>query len=155
MNELYWSENRMELLKRRKKRCVCHYCGGPLSIKRILFSDVADARIELYCERCERIEFGIEPEVYLSASNFVDNLDVDFYENMDDNDLKHQMNVAKVGEIMAWGFRNVGMLDDDGFTMPLQMKDEDWQECMVLESSQVPEDVASENAGVTESQGRH
>ena len=58
---------------------------------------------------------------------------------MNDNELKHQMNVAKVGEIMAWGFRNVGMLDDDGFTVPLQMKDEDWQECMVLESSQVPD----------------
>lgn len=141
MNDLYWSENRVELLKKRKKRCVCRYCGGPLSIKRILFSDVADARIELYCDGCERIEFGIEPEIYASACNFVDNLDVDFYEGMNAGGKKRQMNIAKAGEIMAWGFRNVGLLDDEGFTVVPVMKNEDWQECMVLESSQVPNDL--------------
>lgn len=141
MNELYWSKNRVELLKGRKKRCVCRYCGGPLSIKRILFNDVDDARIELYCDHCEHIEFGIEPEVYQCANNFVDQLAFDFYEDMPDNDKKRQMNVAKATEIMAWAFRNVGILNDDGFTISLDMKDADWQECMVLESSQVPDSL--------------
>lgn len=138
MNELYWSENRVETLKARKKRCVCKYCGKPLVIKRILFSDIEDARIELYCESCERIEYGVEPEIYQSASNFVDNLDADFYEELDDNEKKHQMNVAKVAEIMAWGFRNTGLLDASGFTVALNTTSGVWEECMVLESDQVP-----------------
>lgn len=138
MNELYWSENRVETLKARKKRCVCKYCGKPLVIKHILFSDIEDARIELYCESCERIEYGVEPEIYQSASNFVDNLDADFYEELDDNEKKHQMNVAKVAEIMAWGFRNTGLLDASGFTVALNTTSGVWEECMVLESDQVP-----------------
>lgn len=138
MNELYWSKNRVETLKARKKRCVCKYCGKPLVIKRILFSDIEDARIELYCESCERIEYGVEPEIYQSASNFVDNLDADFYEELDDNEKKHQMNVAKVAEIMAWGFRNTGLLDASGFTVALNTTSGVWEECMVLESDQVP-----------------
>lgn len=138
MNDLYWSKNRVETLKERKKRCVCKYCGGELSIKRILFSDIEDARIELYCESCERIEYGVEPEIYQSACNFVDNLDVDFFENLDNNEKKHHMNVAKVAEIMAWGFRNTGLLDEDGFTVPLNMVRDVWEECMVLENDHVP-----------------
>lgn len=144
MNELYWSENRVEMLKRRKKRCICKYCGGPLTIKRILFSDVEDARIELYCEDCERIEFGVEPEIYQSACNFIDNLDVDFYENLDDNEKKHQMNIAKVAEIMAWGYRNTGLLNENGFTVALHMDNTAWEECMVLKNDQVSLDEDEE-----------
>lgn len=140
MNELYWAENRVETLKKRKKRCVCKYCGGSLAIKRIMFSDIKDARIELYCDNCERIEYGIEPEIYQSACNFVDNLEVDFYDTLDNNDSKRLMNIAKVCEIMAWGYRNVGLLNADGFTVELDMNNEVWEECMILENDQVPED---------------
>ncbi len=140
MNELYWAENRVETLKKRKNRCVCKYCGGSLAIKRIMFSDIKDARIELYCDNCERIEYGIEPEIYQSACNFVDNLEVDFYDTLDNNDSKRLMNIAKVCEIMAWGYRNVGLLNADGFTVELDMNNEVWEECMILENDQVPED---------------
>ena len=140
MNELYWAENRVETLKKRKNRCVCKYCGGPLAIKRIMFSDIKDARIELYCDNCERIEYGIEPEIYQSACNFVDNLEVDFYDTLDNNDSKRLMNIAKVCEIIAWGYRNVGLLNADGFTVELDMNNEVWEECMILENDQVPED---------------
>lgn len=144
MNELYWSADRVETLKRRKKRCVCKYCGGPLVIRRILFSDVADARVELYCEACERIEYGVEPEIYQSACNFVDNLDVDFYDTLDDNSKKHQMNVAKISEIMAWGFRNTGLLTADGFTVAMDTKNGIWEECMVMRNDQVPSSIETE-----------
>lgn len=140
MNELYWAENRVETLKKRKNRCVCKYCGGSLAITRIMFSDIKDARIELYCDNCERIEYGIEPEIYQSACNFVDNLEVDFYDTLDNNDSKRLMNIAKVCEIMAWGYRNVGLLNADGFTVELDMNNEVWEECMILENDQVPED---------------
>lgn len=137
MNELFWTNQRIETLKARKKRCVCKYCGGELSIKRILFSDIEDARIELYCEKCDRIEFGIEPEIYLCACNFVDNFDFDFFEGMDDNEKKYQMNVAKISEIIAWGFKNLGLLDKNGFKVPIEKHHTDWQECIALESSQI------------------
>ncbi|MDO4923085.1 MAG: hypothetical protein U0N74_00540 [Peptococcaceae bacterium] len=137
MNELFWTNQRIEILKTRKSRCVCKYCGGELSIKRILFSDIEDARIELYCEKCDRIEFGIEPEIYSCACNFVDNFDFDFFEDMDDNEKKYQMNVAKISEIMVWGFKNLGLLDKNGFKVPIEMHHTDWQECIVLESSQI------------------
>lgn len=140
MNELYWSERRVETLKARKNRCVCKYCGGPLTIKRIMFSDIKDARVELYCDKCERIEYGIEPEIYQSASNFVDNLDVDFYDALDNNENKRLMNIAKVCEIMAWGYRNIGLLNADGFTVDINMNNGDWEECMILENDQIPED---------------
>lgn len=140
VNELYWMTDRVERLKARKKRCVCKYCGKPLEIKRFIFSDISDARIELYCETCGRIEFGVEPEIYQSATNFVDNLNVDFFEDLDDNAKKHQMNVAKVCEIMARGFRNTGLLTADGFTTELNMEHGAWEECMVLTSEQIPEE---------------
>ena len=105
-----------------------------------MFSDIKDARIELYCDNCERIEYGIEPEIYQSACNFVDNLEVDFYDTLDNNDSKRLMNIAKVCEIMAWGYRNVGLLNADGFTVELDMNNEVWEECMILENDQVPED---------------
>lgn len=138
MNELFWSESRIETLKARKKRCICKYCGGALTIKRIMFSDIKDARVELYCDNCERIEYGIEPEIYQSACNFVDNLDVDFYDTMDNNENKRQMNIARVCEIMAWGYRNIGLLNADGFTVDLKMNNKAWEECMIIENDQIP-----------------
>ena len=48
------------------------------------------------------------------------------------------MNVAKAAEIMAWGFRNTGLLEASGFTVPLKMNNSAWEECMILESDQVP-----------------
>ena len=140
MNELYWDKNRVETLKARSRRCVCKYCGGSLKIKRFIFSDIKDARIELYCESCGRIEFGVEPEIYQSATNFIDNLEVDFFEDLEDNEKKHQMNIAKVCEIMAWGFRNTGLLTADGFTVDLKIKHGIWEECMVLTSDQIPKE---------------
>lgn len=147
MNELYWSEDRVALLKARKKRCVCRHCGGPLEIKRILFNDVADARVELYCERCERIEFGVEPEVYRAAYHFVGHLAEDFYEEMDDNETKHRMNVARVCDILSWGLRHLGLLDDEGFTVQTAPKEGDWQECLVLESGALASLLAGASGG--------
>lgn len=59
-------------LKKRVARCVCKYCGQSITLKRIIFNDFEDARIEIYCGHCERIEYGIEPQIYESATSFVD-----------------------------------------------------------------------------------
>lgn len=137
MYSLYCSESRIELLKRRKKRCVCKYCGGPLTLRRIIFHDVEDVRVEIFCDSCDRIEFGVEPEIYSSARNFVENLEFDYYESLDQNEKKKQMNIANVSEILSWGCKNLGILNQEGFQIPLEMRQSDWGECLVLSSEDI------------------
>lgn len=132
MNELYCSENRVEALKKRVTRCVCKYCGGSLTLKRIIFNDSEDARIEIYCDHCERIEYGIEPEIYKSAESFVDEMEFNFYPELPENDNTHRMNVAKICEIMAWSYQHTGFIDQNGFTVPLPQKNATGGECLVL-----------------------
>lgn len=138
MNPLYCEESRIETLKKRTKRCVCKYCGGPLQLRRIMFNDMEDARVEIFCENCDRIEFGVEPELYQSARNFVEQLEFDYYEGLDQNEKKQQMNIAKVCEILAWGCKNMGLLNQDGFQVPLNMTEQDWAECLIVPSDQIP-----------------
>ena len=139
MNELYCSSSRVETLKARAKRCVCKYCGGALSLKRIIFSDCKDARIEIYCDSCERIEYGIEPPIYRSAQNFVDSLAFNYFADMDQNDRTRRMDVAKVCEIMAWGYKNTGLLDEQGFTVTLPpLKNHALEKCLILTDDELP-----------------
>ena len=68
MNDLkemssFKSEARLDMLKERTKRCVCKFCGNKLRLKRIIFSSYEEVRVEIFCEKCNRIEFGVEPEI--------------------------------------------------------------------------------------------
>lgn len=130
--DLYTAGNRLDTLKARTKRCVCKYCGQPLTLKRLIFSDFTDARIEIYCDHCERIEYGVEPEVYQSAKNFVENITFDYYTDMDKNEKTHQMNIAKVAEILSWGCRNMGLMDDAGFRVPVDVQAQQMDQCLVI-----------------------
>ncbi len=131
-NQLFCSENRVKTLKRRAKRCRCKYCGGKLSVKRISFSEFEDARIELYCDTCEQIEYGVEPAIYQSAENFVDNLEFNHYPDIDQNARTRRMNIAKVCEIMAWGFKNTSLLTEEGFTAPVDCMDHSMDHCLII-----------------------
>ena len=118
MNE---ENDRLSELKERTKRCCCRYCGGALEIRRIIFSDYEAAKIEIFCSQCDRIECGVEPEIYRCAQYFVDELDFDHYKGLDRNEKTRKMNIAKVSDIMTWCVKNLGLLDSGGFTVPLQM----------------------------------
>ncbi len=131
------SDNRIERLKKRAKRCVCKYCGRELKLKHIIFSDIHEAKVELYCNSCQRIEYGVERELYVSAYNFVEQLEFEYYEGIDENERKRQMNIAKVCEIMSWGCQNIGILNQDGFTVPLQFDETSWSECLALPSQEI------------------
>lgn len=139
MEDLYQSESRMENLKQRARRCVCKYCGQPLSLKRIMFSDHTDARVEIYCDVCGRIEYGVEPELYQSARNFVDDLEFNYYNDLAQNEETHRMNVAKVAEIIAWGYQSGGLLDEKGFTVPLKKQDHLQDQCLVITEQELQE----------------
>jgi len=128
----FQSQKRLEILKKRTRRCKCKYCGGNLKLKRIIFSEFEDARIEIFCRDCNRIEYGVEPEIYMSAKFFVENSEFNCYPDLEDSDKTRQMTIVKVCEIMSWHDQNIGILDASGYTISLNMKDSFMGECITL-----------------------
>ncbi len=86
----------------------------------------------MYCNACEQIEYGVEPEIYQSAENFVDNLEFNHYPDIDQNARTRRMNIAKVCEIMAWGFKNTSLLTEEGFTAPVVCADHSLDHCLII-----------------------
>jgi len=126
------SEKRLTMLKKRTKRCVCKYCGGELKLRRIIFDRYEDARIEIFCNHCDRIEFGVEPQIYQAAKYFVENSRFNCFPDLDENERTKQMTISKVCEIMSWENQMLGILDENGFTQELQMKENVVGECITL-----------------------
>lgn len=141
----FQSEKRIDMLKRRKKRCVCKYCGGELKLKRIIFSEYEDARIEIFCCECNRIEFGVEKEIYASAKYFVENSGFHCFPELDNNERTQQMTIAKVCEIMAWEAQTFGIVDENGFTIPLKYNNNFIGECITLTEDDLEEEDVIEN----------
>ena len=141
----YKSNSRLNMLKGRTKRCVCKYCGGDLRLKRIVFSSYEESRIEIFCKECNRMEFGVEPEIYLSAKFFVEETGFDFFEDMDNNERTKQMTIAKVCEIMSWQDMNFGILDKEGFKVPLNLNSSFLGECITLKNRDIEEDDGIES----------
>lgn len=113
---------RISELKKRTKRCVCSYCGGKLVIRRISAGMADDGRVEIFCENCNRIEYGTEPEIFQAAKYYVSELKFDYYSDLDDSYRKQKMNIAKACEIMQWCCRNLGTVTEDGFTHPEEIR---------------------------------
>lgn len=136
------AEEQAELLRlqKRAKTCKCHYCGGALELRKITYSSYDISKIEIYCSNCNRIEYGVEPEIYEVAKYFVDELNFDHYVDWDNNIRKREMNIAKVNEIIAWGCRNLGLLTEDGFTSELQMRPELLGEAVIITDKELTAD---------------
>ena len=113
------SSERLNELKERSKRCVCKYCGGRLKIRLIDFGKIETANMEIFCEECNRIEYGTEPEIYQNAVYLVDNLGFNMYENWPDTQFTRKFNIAKVCEIIAWHENQIGLLDENGYKVPI------------------------------------
>ena len=132
MDPLFYSESRLKTLRGRTKRCCCKYCGGQLRVRQIIFTEYEEARIELFCKDCDRIEFGVEPEIYTNAQYFVEETGFNCYPDLDDNEKTKQMTIAKVCEIMTWENQNIGILTPEGFCVPLNMNQHYVGECLTL-----------------------
>ena len=128
----------LQRLQKRAKKCKCHYCGGSLELRKVTYSSYDISKIEIYCSNCNRIEYGVEPELYEVAKYFVDELHFDHYADWDNNIRKREMNIAKVNEIIDWGCRNLGLLTDDGFTTELQMRPELLGEAIIIADKDLP-----------------
>lgn len=114
-------DERLEELKGRAKRCCCTFCGSNLVLRRITTGREDAGRIEIFCPNCDRIEFGAEKEIYQVAKYYVNTLKFDYYPELDDSERKRRMNCAKACEVILWGCKNLGLLNKNGFTMPLEM----------------------------------
>ena len=112
---------RKEELRERVSRCRCSYCGGELILRRITAGVVEEGRVEIFCPSCNRIEYGIEPEIFRAAQYYVHELKFDYYPDLDDGERKERMNVAKISEIIQWGLKNLGLLGKRGFVGEIQM----------------------------------
>lgn len=115
----FHQSSRLKELRGRVERCCCRYCGSPLELKRITFSHFEDARIEIFCSQCGRIEYGVEPEIYTSAQYFVEHFDFNWYTYLDENAQTRQMTIAKICDILTWQNQMLGFLDGSGFQVPI------------------------------------
>lgn len=132
-------EERVTSLKGRMKRCCCKFCGSKLELRRIVFSDFEEARIELFCPECDRIEYGVEPEIYQSAVYFVDTFRFNHYPELNQNEQTRKLNIAKICDIMSWGCKNLGFAEDDGFVVPVNMKAALLGETLILSEHELNE----------------
>ena len=120
---------RVERLKQRAKYCCCRYCGGELHVRQIVFHTQAAARIELYCDQCQKIEYGVEQEAYASARAFVTATAFNHFPELEDNEQRFQMNVAKVCNLTSWQLRYLGLTGENGFIVPTQIKESGMDMC--------------------------
>ena len=131
-------QDRIDTLKKRTKRCCCKYCGSSLEIRRVIYGKIEDARVEIFCSRCGRIEYGVEPELYRAARYFVEELHYNAYPDLDLTERTKQMSIAKVSEIMAWCCENLGLIDENGFQVSLALKEDLLDEILIIDADDLP-----------------
>ena len=128
---------RVERLKKRTKYCCCRYCGGELNVRQIVFHTYAEARIELYCDQCQKIEYGVEKESYMSAKAFVEATQFNYFPDMEDNEQRLQMNIAKVANMTSWQMRYLGLTNEGGFTVPVHVNEYGMEQCTTVEEDRL------------------
>ncbi len=117
MNE---NNTRLSELSGRAQRCRCKYCGGPLEVRKVFFGDVETARTEIFCQKCDRIEYGVEPEIYSIAQYFVKEFQFNCFSDLEPDEQRFRLNVARVCEIITWYSQSIGIIDANGFSAEMQ-----------------------------------
>ena len=114
------TDTRLSELSGRAHRCFCKYCGGPLELRKIFFGDIETARTEIFCQKCDRIEYGVEPEIYSIAQYFVKEFKFNYFPYLEPDEQTFRLNVARVCEIITWYSQSIGILDSTGFLAELK-----------------------------------
>lgn len=112
---------RVSRLQKRLKRCVCKSCGGSLILKKMTYGKIEEGRIEIFCPKCNRIEYGVEEDVYRVAKYFVNVMEWDYFSDVENGEKKERMNVRKASEIINWSLEALGMIGDEGFRYPVKI----------------------------------
>ena len=111
---------RLTEINGRAERCRCKYCGGPLEIRKVFFGDIETARTEIFCQKCDRIEYGVEPEIYNIASYFVKAFHFNSFPDLEPGEQTDRLNIAQVCEIITWYSQSIGIMDANGFSENIQ-----------------------------------
>ena len=109
-------------LRKRLGRCCCKHCGGELELRTIVAGTDKNGRVEVFCRQCDRIEYGVEKEIYKIAKYYVEEMGFDHYPGLESNIMKQNMNIAKISEIIQWGVQNLGFVSTDGFKYPVDIQ---------------------------------
>lgn len=128
---------RIAKLSKRTSHCICKYCGNRLSLRKVTYAAYDEAKIDIYCENCGRMENGTEPLIYKMSSYFVDDMQFDYYPELDPSTSKRRMNIAVVCDIISWGFKNAGLIDDNGFTVALNVDEHALGEATIFSKTQL------------------
>ena len=99
----------------RRTRCVCKMCGGALELRLIIHNQYGGQGLDLYCPTCDKVEYGVEPEIYEISKAFVDTFEFNYYMEMEENKRNYQLNISKICEITNWILKYRGELDHNGF----------------------------------------
>lgn len=99
---------------KRAERCCCKMCGSPIQPKVIVYDRYGGHGIELYCEKCQKIEYGTEPKIYALAKDFIDQFEFNYFPDMEENSYCERLNIAKLCEMFSWLFEEIGLLGEDG-----------------------------------------
>ncbi|MBO4947959.1 MAG: hypothetical protein J6C83_01255 [Peptococcaceae bacterium] len=143
---------RLQELRTRTARCCCRFCGSSLEIRKIIFTGY-DSRIEIFCPECDQIEYGTEPEIYLSAKYFVETMGFNYYQDLDDNEQTKKMNIAKICDIMAWENKHMGFLKENGFAVPPDLNPTILGNMLVIDDDTLNNRIAQLAEAQAESQG--
>ena len=114
-------KQRLFELDGRAERCQCKYCGGSLEVRKVYFGDIETARTEIFCQKCDRIEYGVEPEIYSIAQYFVKEFQFNCYSDLEDGEQTDRLNTARVAEIITWYSQSIGILEATGFIEEIQI----------------------------------
>lgn len=128
---------RVERLKKRAKHCCCRYCGGDLHVRQLLFSSQREPRIELYCDQCKKVEFGVEKEAYAAAKAMVEATDFNHFPDLVEGEERKQMNIAKVANITSWQMRYLGLTDETGFVVPVKLNEYSMEQCSAVDEDEL------------------
>lgn len=103
-----------EKMLARSERCVCSGCGSRLELHMVIFNQYGGQGIELYCPKCQKIEFGVEAEIYKFAKEFVESYEFNYFPDMAEGEKSTEMNISKIGQILSWFLDRTGVLDEQG-----------------------------------------
>ena len=96
--------NKKELIDRTNTH-VCKMCGSKLEVRMIIHNQYGGQGVDLYCPNCNRIEFGISPEIYKMASLFQEKFEFNYYTDMEENEQNRRLNIGKLCEIIQWALQ--------------------------------------------------
>lgn len=133
---------RIERLRNRSNRCICRFCGGKLSMRKITYAAYDEAKIEMYCSHCDRMEYGVEPIIYKMAEYYAEEIQFDYYPEMDESESKHRMNISTLCDIMNWALKNTGLLEESGFTVPIGVNPEILGEASIYSRDELKDELS-------------